>query len=114
MSTSPSAALLVRLTAGDTHALGEVYDRYAGLVNGLALRILRDRAEAIRRSELLRYEGRWESLSERDRELVERLTRSIVRKLLHEPTVRLRDGAIDREGRDLAAAVHELFDLPGQ
>ena len=38
----------------------------------------------------------------------------IVRKLLHEPTVRLRDGAIDREGRDLAAAVHELFDLPGR
>jgi glutamyl-tRNA reductase len=75
---------------------------------------LRDRAEAIRSSELLRYEGRWESLSQRDRELVERLTRSIVRKLLHEPTVRLRDGAIDREGRDLAAAVHELFDLPGQ
>ena len=75
---------------------------------------LRDRAEAIRMSELLRYEGRWESLSQRDRELVERLTRSIVRKLLHEPTVRLRDGAIDREGRDLAAAVHELFDLPDQ
>ncbi len=73
---------------------------------------LRDRAEAIRMSELLRYEGRWESLSQRDRELVERLTRSIVRKLLHEPTVRLRDGALDREGRDLAAAVHELFDLP--
>jgi RNA polymerase sigma-70 factor (ECF subfamily) len=46
MSTSPSAALLVRLTSGDTLALGEVYDRYAGLVNGLALRILRDRAEA--------------------------------------------------------------------
>jgi glutamyl-tRNA reductase len=75
---------------------------------------LRDRAEAIRMSELLRYEGRWESLSQRDRELVERLTRAIVRKLLHEPTVRLRDGAIDREGRDLAAAVHELFDLPDQ
>jgi glutamyl-tRNA reductase len=73
---------------------------------------LRDRAEAIRMSELLRYEGRWEALSQRDRELVERLTRSIVRKLLHEPTVRLRDGALDREGRDLAAAVHELFDLP--
>jgi glutamyl-tRNA reductase len=73
---------------------------------------LRDRAEAIRMSELLRYEGRWETMSQRDRELVERLTRSIVRKLLHEPTVRLRDGALDREGRDLAAAVHELFDLP--
>jgi glutamyl-tRNA reductase len=73
---------------------------------------LRDRAEAIRAAELARYEGRWEALGPRDRELVERLTRSIVRKLLHEPTVRLKDGAIDHEGRDLAAAVHALFDLP--
>jgi glutamyl-tRNA reductase len=73
---------------------------------------LRDRAEAIRAAELARYEGRWEALGPRDRELVERLTRSIVRKLLHEPTVRLKDGAIDNEGRDLAAAVHALFDLP--
>ncbi len=41
-----SASLLRRLTAGDHLALGEVYDRYAGLVNGLALRILRNRTEA--------------------------------------------------------------------
>src|SRR4029453_14920858 len=46
MSASTSEALLGRLTAGDSRALGEVYDRYAGLVNGLALRILRDRTEA--------------------------------------------------------------------
>jgi RNA polymerase sigma-70 factor (ECF subfamily) len=46
MSASPSESLLVRLTAGDHHALGEVYDRFAGLVNGLALRILRDRTDA--------------------------------------------------------------------
>jgi RNA polymerase sigma-70 factor (ECF subfamily) len=46
MAASPSESLLRRLTAGDHLALGEVYDRYAGLVNGLALRILRDRTEA--------------------------------------------------------------------
>jgi RNA polymerase sigma-70 factor, ECF subfamily len=46
MPASPSEALLGRLTSGDSRALGEVYDRYAGLVNGLALRILRDRTEA--------------------------------------------------------------------
>jgi glutamyl-tRNA reductase len=73
---------------------------------------LRERAEAIRVAELARFEGRWDALGPRDRELVERLTRSIVRKLLHEPTVRLKDGAIDSDGRDLAAAVHALFDLP--
>jgi len=38
--------LMQRLASGDQGALGEVYDRYAGLVNGLALRILRNTAEA--------------------------------------------------------------------
>ncbi len=46
MASQHSLSLLRRLTAGDQHALGEVYDRYASLVNGLALRILRDRTEA--------------------------------------------------------------------
>lgn len=46
MAASPIDALLDRLAAGDHAALGEVYDRYAGLVNGLALRILRNTAEA--------------------------------------------------------------------
>jgi RNA polymerase sigma-70 factor, ECF subfamily len=46
MAASPTSALLDRLAAGDHAALGEVYDRYAGLVNGLALRILRNTAEA--------------------------------------------------------------------
>ena len=44
---SPQAETLIRrLTAGDQRALGEFYDLYAGLVNGLAIRILRDRTEA--------------------------------------------------------------------
>lgn len=43
---APIDAVLRRLTAGDHAALGEMYDRYAGLVNGLALRILRNTAEA--------------------------------------------------------------------
>jgi RNA polymerase sigma-70 factor (ECF subfamily) len=43
---APPDPLLRRLTDGDHAALGEFYDRYAGLVNGLALRILRDTAEA--------------------------------------------------------------------
>ena len=41
-----SDALIRRLAAGEHPALGEFYDRYAGLVNALALRILRDAAEA--------------------------------------------------------------------
>lgn len=46
MPSSEAQGLLFRLTSGDAAALGEFYDRYAGLVNGLALRILRNTAEA--------------------------------------------------------------------
>jgi RNA polymerase sigma-70 factor (ECF subfamily) len=46
MAESPGLSLVRRLAEGDHAALADFYDRYAGLVNGLALRILRDSAEA--------------------------------------------------------------------
>jgi RNA polymerase sigma-70 factor (ECF subfamily) len=39
-------ALLGRIAAGDTAALGQFYDRYGSLAFGLAMRILRDRGVA--------------------------------------------------------------------
>jgi RNA polymerase sigma-70 factor (ECF subfamily) len=46
MQASSTDGLVERLSSGNPSALGELYDRYAGLVNGLALRILRNTAEA--------------------------------------------------------------------
>ena len=46
MDRSSDEALLQRLADGDLQALGAVYDRYAPMVNGLALRILRDTGDA--------------------------------------------------------------------
>jgi len=46
MASAQAASLIRRLTRGDHEALGEFYDLYAGLVNGMAIRILRDAAEA--------------------------------------------------------------------
>jgi len=46
MTAASDEALLRRLIDGDLDALGAIYDRHAPLVNGLALRILRDSAEA--------------------------------------------------------------------
>jgi RNA polymerase sigma-70 factor (ECF subfamily) len=40
------AELLRRIGAGDTLAVAELYDRHAGLLMALSLRIVRDRAEA--------------------------------------------------------------------
>ena len=46
MPAPEAQSLLHCLTGGDAAALGEFYDRFAGLVNGLALRILRNTTEA--------------------------------------------------------------------
>ncbi len=46
MVDTPSEALIGRIAAGQHDALREFYDRYASLVNGLALRILRDPSDA--------------------------------------------------------------------
>jgi glutamyl-tRNA reductase len=72
---------------------------------------LRERAEALRRAELERYRARLESLDPRERDAVEALTRGILAKLLHDPTVRLKDAAGSVRGERLADTLTELFDL---
>jgi glutamyl-tRNA reductase len=72
---------------------------------------LRERAEATRRTELARYRSRLQRLDPQEREAVEALTRGIIAKLLHDPTVRLKDAAGSARGERLADALTELFDL---
>jgi RNA polymerase sigma-70 factor, ECF subfamily len=45
-STTPDETLVARMTRRDQEALSSLYDRYRGVVFALALRILRERAEA--------------------------------------------------------------------
>lgn len=72
---------------------------------------LRQRAEQVRASEVDRYRSRLEGLSERQLEAVDGLTRAILAKLLHEPTVRLKDAAGSPTGDRLAEALRTLFEL---
>lgn len=72
---------------------------------------LRDRAEELRTAELARHTKRLGQLDEQQREMVESITRGIVAKLLHEPSVRLRNQAGTPQGERNAAAVADLFDL---
>ena len=67
---------------------------------------LRQRANDIRSGELARAESRLAALTEEQRRSVETLTAQIVAKLLHEPTVRMKEGPPER-----AEAVRELFAL---
>ena len=72
---------------------------------------LHRRAEDVRVAELARYRSRLAGLEPRQREAVEALTRSLLGKLLHDPTVRLKDAAGSPKGERLAGALTELFDL---
>jgi glutamyl-tRNA reductase len=76
-----------------------------------AITSLRARAESIRTAELERAEGRLHSLSPSERRAVESLTAQIVNKLLHAPTVRMKQAAAAADGPLYADAVRHLFDL---
>lgn len=77
-----------------------------------AIASLRAMAEDIRATELERAEGRLGSLSDRERRAVESLTAQIVNKLLHLPTVRMKQAAAGADGVVYAEAVRHLFGLP--
>jgi glutamyl-tRNA reductase len=72
---------------------------------------MHQRAEAVRRAEIERLAGRLSGLDDRQRDAVEALSRAIVAKLLHEPTVQLKDAAGTPRGERLAEALRELFGL---
>ncbi len=72
---------------------------------------LHERGEEIARQVLAENAGRWEGLTEPDRERLELMATTIVKRLLHQPVVRLK--AADEEQRTYAyvQALRELFGL---
>ncbi|HYM56845.1 MAG TPA: glutamyl-tRNA reductase [Solirubrobacteraceae bacterium] len=71
---------------------------------------LRSHGESIVQGLLAENEGRWESLTPRDRERVETLARTAVNRLLHEPTLRVKQA--DPEHRHARLQLlRELFGL---
>jgi glutamyl-tRNA reductase len=73
---------------------------------------LRDSAEDMRRGELERFRAKLAKLDPDARELVEAITQGVVNKLLHEPTVRVKEAAGTPRGDYYADALASLFDLP--
>ena len=65
----------------------------------------------LERKQLERFANRLAPLTADARDTVETLTRTLVAKLLHEPSVRLRHDAGTPQGERNAAAVSDLFDL---
>jgi glutamyl-tRNA reductase len=71
---------------------------------------LRSHGDAIVEQLLAENDGRWESASARDRARIEAMARSLMQRLLHEPTIRLK--SMDREGgHGRVQLARELFGL---
>lgn len=72
---------------------------------------LHQKAEQVRAAEVERFARRFGELDEEQRRAIEALTKGIVAKLLHDPTVGLKEAAGTAKGERLADAVRDLFDL---
>ncbi len=93
------------------HELEQFLRWYGSLDATPVIRELRDRFETIRAEEVDRHAGKF---CEKDREQIEALTRSIVNKLLHEPSVAIRH--LHKHGGGGATRleiVRKLFGLGG-
>ena len=73
---------------------------------------LRESAESIRLGEMERFRSKLAKLDPDARDLVDAITQGIVNKLMHEPTVRVKDAAGTPRGDYYADALASLFDLP--
>jgi glutamyl-tRNA reductase len=81
----------------------------AGLEAEPLLAELRRRAERVRRLELDRAIARNPELSEAELERLDAITRSLIKKLLHEPAHRIRRARQTSEGRAQVDALCDLF-----
>lgn len=72
---------------------------------------LRRRGDEVVADELQRQAARLAGLDPQQREIVEGVIRGVVAKLLHEPTVALKDAAGSVRGERLVGSLRELFDL---
>ncbi len=86
---------------------------YSGLAVVPTIRALRDRGEAVRQAELERALKALSHLSPEDQLAIDALTRSLVNKVLHAPTARLRQAAGNGRGTGVLDTVRYLFELDG-
>ncbi len=104
-----------REVASVQQVLAEELERFVGVASAREVAplvaALRDSAEEVRQRELERFGARSRDLDDRERDAVEALTKGILAKLLHEPTVELKEAAGSPRGERLAEALRDLFRL---
>ena len=91
------------------------FERWLGLQEVVpTISALREHGDEVVRRVLAENEGRWESLSDADRERLEKMAGAIASRLLHEPTLRIRHSACSGEAYFFISALRELFGLDAE
>jgi glutamyl-tRNA reductase len=104
-SNLPTAEQLI---AGETERF---WDWVAGLAAVPVVTDLRERMERVRAREVAEAMRRLGHLSSEDRAAVEQLSRAMMNKFLHEPSVRLKSAAANGRGLGVVDAARYLFGL---
>ncbi|MEK6227771.1 MAG: glutamyl-tRNA reductase [Actinomycetota bacterium] len=90
----------------------ERFDRWLASLDMVpTIAALRKRGEEVVEAVLAENEPRWESLSEADRERLRTMAGAVVRRMLHEPTLRLKGSVGDESSYLHVQALRELFAL---
>lgn len=90
----------------------ELFERWMESLEVMPVIIaLREKADEIVARVMEENEGRWEKLGEEDLSRIETLARAIVGRMLHEPTLRLKEIAGTDESYEVLATVRDLFGL---
>jgi glutamyl-tRNA reductase len=89
----------------------EFWEWYASLAVVPTIRDLRERGESLRVAELERTLRRLSHLPAEDQQAIDAMTRSLLNKLLHTPTVRLREAAGNGRGTSVLDLARYLFEL---
>jgi glutamyl-tRNA reductase len=97
------------------HIVDEEAERFERWLQSLdvvpTISALRERGEQVVDHVVRENESRFGDLSEADRERLRAMARSVVSRLLHEPTQRLKDSVGDEASYRYVHALRELFDL---
>jgi glutamyl-tRNA reductase len=98
--------------------LGAELDRFERWLASLevvpTISSLRERGDEVVRRVLAENDGRWQSLSDADRERLAAMARAIASRLLHEPTLRMKRSAGSDDAYLYVSALRELFGLDAE
>ncbi len=101
--------------AGVVEIIDDELERYRVIVRSRAvspvIASMRVKADQIVAGEFEYFDAQLDQLGEGGRALAENLAHRIVQKILHEPTVQLKEAAGTSRGERLAEALRSLFDL---